>query len=249
MTQENKIGNGVFMLGDCLERMREMPTGSVDMILCDLPYGTTQNKWDAVIPFEPLWSEYWRVAKPNAAVVLTAAQPFTSALVMSQAKFFKYSWVWQKEAGTGLLNAKKQPLRDHEDALVFYRSQPTYNPQWGEGKPYKQTKGGETANYNPSGIVVTESDGRRYPKTVLKFSRDKDKSHPTQKPVALFEYLIRTYTDEGMTVLDNCAGSGTTAIAAERANRRWICIERDPEYFAKAVERVRVEVDARGFFA
>lgn len=226
------IGNGRFMLGDCLERMREIPAGSVDMILCDLPYGTTQNKWDAVIPFEPLWSEYWRVSKPNAAVVLTAAQPFTSALVMSQAKFFKYSWVWQKEAGTGLLNAKKQPLRDHEDALVFYRSQPAYNPQWGEGKPYKQTKGGETANYNPSGTVVTESDGRRCPKTVLKFSRDKDKSHPTQKPVALFEYLIRTYTDEGMTVLDNCAGSGTTAIAAERSSRRWICIERDQEYLS-----------------
>lgn len=238
---DQQFKNGTFMLGDCLERMREIPDGSVDMILCDLPYGTTQNKWDAVIPFEPLWAEYWRVAKQGAAVVLTAAQPFTSALVMSQPKNFKYSWVWQKEAGTGLLNAKKQPLRDHEDVLVFYRSQPTYNPQWGEGKPYKQTKGGETDNYNPSGIVVTESDGRRYPKTVLKFSRDKDKSHPTQKPVALFEYLIRTYTNEGMTVLDNCAGSGTTAIAAERSNRRWICIERDPEYFDKAVERVRME--------
>ena len=242
------LGSGRFMLGDCLERMRELPDASVDMILCDLPYGTTQNKWDAVIPFAPLWAEYWRVAKPNVAVVLTAAQPFTSALVMSQVERFKYSWVWQKEAGTGLLNAKKQPLRDHEDALVFYRSQPTYNPQWGQGKPYKQTKGGETSNYNPSGTVVTESDGRRYPKTVLQFSRDRDKSHPTQKPVALFEYLIRTYTDEGMTVLDNCAGSGTTAIAAGRTGRKWVCIERDETYFNKAVERVRAELETKGLF-
>lgn len=243
------IGSGRFMLGDCLERMAELPDASVDMILCDLPYGTTQNKWDSVIPFEPLWAEYWRVTRPGAAVVLTAAQPFTSALVMSQPQHFKYPWVWQKEAGTGLLNAKKQPLRDHEDVLVFYRQQVSYNPQWGEGKPYRQTKGGESENYNPSGTVVTESDGRRYPKTVLKFPRDREKSHPTQKPVALFEYLIRTYTDEGATVLDNCAGSGTTAIASERSNRRWICIERDPEYFAKAVDRVQGHIKKQGLFA
>lgn len=238
-----KIGRGEFLRGDCFEHMANIPDGSVDMILCDLPYGTTQNKWDAVIPFYDLWREHWRIAKPGAAIVLTAAQPFTSALVMSQPQHFKYSWVWKKEAGTGLLNAKKQPLRDHEDVLVFYKSQPRYNPQWGIGKPYRQTKGGETENYNPSGKVVTESDGRRYPKTVLEFSRDRNKLHPTQKPVALFEYLIRTYTDEGMTVLDNCAGSGTTAIAAENAGRNWICIERDPDYYAKATERVIKHVE------
>lgn len=246
--RDREFRSGRFLLGDCLERMRELPDASVDMILCDLPYGTTQNKWDSVIPFEPLWAEYWRVARPGAAVVLTAAQPFTSALVMSQPQHFKYSWVWQKEAGTGLLNAKKQPLRDHEDVLVFYKQQAVYNPQWGEGKPYRQAKGGETENYNASGVVVTESDGRRYPKTVLKFSRDKDKTHPTQKPVALFEYLVRTYTDEGMVVLDNCAGSGTTAIAAERTKRRWVCIERDPTYFAKACERVEQEIESKGLF-
>lgn len=224
--------------GDCLEILPTLEAGSVDMVLCDLPYGTTQNKWDSVIPLEPLWREYWRVVKPNGAVILTAAQPFTSALVMSQDRAFKYEWIWQKEAGTGLLNAKKQPLRDHESALVFYRKQCTYNPQWGDGKPYTAKKGGETANYNASGSVVTESDGRRYPKTVLKFSRDKSKSHPTQKPVALMEYLIRTYTNEGETVLDNTMGSGSTGVAARNTGRRFIGIERDPGYFAIAEQRI-----------
>lgn len=225
-------------MGDCLEVMKEIPDGSVDMVLCDLPYGTTQNKWDAIIPLDRLWTEYWRIVKPNGAVVLTAAQPFTSALVMSQHQTFKYEWIWQKEAGTGLLNAKKQPLRDHESAIVFYRKQCTYNPQWGEGKPYVAKKGGDTENYNASGCVVTESDGRRYPKTVLKFSRDKNKSHPTQKPVALMEYLIRTYTNEGETVLDNTMGSGTTGVACINTVRNFIGIERDPEYFRIASERI-----------
>lgn len=244
------IGNGTFMLGDCLERMREIPDGSVDMVLCDPPYGTTQNKWDAVIPFEPLWAEYWRAAKPNAAVVLTAQCPFDKALGASQLRYLKYEWIWEKSAATGHLNAKKQPMKAHENALVFYRAQPLYRPQMTEGKAYTQKSGRGSSNYGGQVEVVTENSGERYPRSVLQFPHDRDsRLHPTQKPVALLEYLIRTYTDEGMTVLDNCAGSGTTAIAAERSNRRWICIERDPEYFAKAFERVSNEVSSKGLFA
>lgn len=228
-------------LGDCLEVMKHIPDGSVDMVLCDLPYGTTACKWDSVIPFEPLWAQYRRVAKHNAAIVLFGAQPFTSALVMSNASEFKYCWTWRKEAGTGLLNAKRQPLRDVEDVAVFYRQQPSYNPQWGAGKPYRCRKGGETQCYQPSGTVVTESDGRRYPKTCLDFARDRNKLHPTQKPVALCEYLIKTYTNEGATVLDNCAGSGTTGVASIRTGRNAILIEKDADYFTLACKRVHAE--------
>lgn len=224
--------------GDCLELMLDLSDGSVDMVLCDLPYGTTQNKWDSIIPLDRLWAEYWRVVKLNGAVVLTAAQPFTSALVMSQIDKFKYEWIWQKEAGTGLLNAKRQPLRDHESALVFYRKQCSYNPQWGVGKPYVAAKGGETSNYNASGHVVTESDGRRYPKTVIKFQRDRGGVHPTQKPVALMEYLIRTYTNPGDTVLDNTMGSGTTGVASANSERKFIGMEMDAGYFEIAKKRV-----------
>lgn len=247
---DRQIGRGRFMLGDCLERMREIPDGSVDMILCDLPYGTTQNKWDAVIPFDPLWREYWRVAKPNAAVVLTAQCPFDKALGASQLQHLKYEWLWVKPNGTGFLNAKKQPLKNVENVLVFYRQQPTYNPQMRTGfKPYIAKQGRKSSNYgNVEPDHVTVSDGSRYPISTVEFNAEKG-IHPTQKPVALFEYLIRTYTDEGMTVLDNCAGSGTTAIAAERTGRNWICIERDETYFAKACERVAAEIEKQGLFA
>ena len=222
--------------GDCLEILPTLPAASVDLVLCDLPYGTTQNKWDTVIPLPALWAEYARVCK--GAVVLTGAQPFTARLVMSNPRDFKYAWVWRKEAGTGLLNAKRQPLRNHEDVLVFYKSQPTYNPQWLQGKPYRCKKGGETANYNPSGTVVTESDGRRYPLTVVDFQRDRDKVHPTQKPVALMEYLIRTYTNPGGVVLDNTMGSGTTGVASVNTGRGFIGMEMDPGYFQIAERRV-----------
>jgi len=170
---------------------------------------------------------------------MTAMQPFTSVLVCSNLKMFKYQWVWQKEAGTGLLNAKKQPLRDHEDVCVFYSKQPTYNPQYTEGKPYVAKKGGETSNYNPSGNVTTVSDGKRYPKTVLKFNRDRNKIHPTQKPVALMEYLIKTYTNEGETVLDFAMGSGSTGVACAKTNREFIGIEKDEGYFKIAEKRIR----------
>ena len=227
-----------LLLGDCLEQMATIPAGSVDAIITDLPYGTTACKWDAVIPFAPMWEQVRRVLKRNGAFVTTASQPFTSALVMSNVKEFKYEWVWRKEAGKGLLNAKKQPLRDHEEVVVFYRGQPTYNPQWGKGKPYRVTKGGETDVYNPSGGVVTESDGRRYPKTVIEVPRDREKVHPTQKPVALYEYLIHTYTNPGDTVLDITMGSGTTGVAARNTGRRFIGIERDPGYMAIAAARI-----------
>lgn len=224
--------------GCCLELMKSIPDGSVDMVLCDLPYGTTQNKWDSVIPLDAIWAAYKRVIKLNGAIVLTAAQPFTSALVMSNVKDFKYEWVWQKEAGTGLLNAKKQPLRDHESVLVFYEKQPTYNPQFTKGKPYVCKKGGETQNYNPSGTVTTVNEGTRCPKTVQFFQRDKHKNHPTQKPVALMEYLIRTYTNEGDVVLDNTMGSGTTGVACINTNRSFIGIEKDDKYYEIARKRI-----------
>lgn len=234
-----ELGRGKFLNGDCLELMRTIPDGSVDMVLCDLPYGTTQNKWDSVIPFDALWEQYWRVCKSNAAVVLTAAQPFTSALVMSQIQFFKYDWTWDKGQITGFLNSKKMPLRKHEDVLVFYKSLPTYNPQMTEGKPYVQKRKHGSENYGAQTESLTENKGLRYPTSILPIAHPRIAGgHPTQKPVALFEYLIRTYTNPGETVLDNTAGSGTTAIAAENAERGWICIERDPDYYAAAVGRV-----------
>lgn len=239
-----------LILGDCLERMREIPSGSVDMILCDLPYGTTQNKWDYVIPFEPLWSEYWRVIKRNGAVVLTAQSPFDKVLGCSQIKFLRYEWIWRKESGTGFLNARRAPLKDHENVLVFYRGLPTYNPQAHAGKAYKgrvSSRNLSSANYGETsnkGSEVVSYSGRM-PKTVLDFHRDRPSIHPTQKPVALMEYLIRTYTNEGETVLDNCMGSGTTGVACVRTGRNFIGIERDEGYFQIAKERINGELDAR----
>ena len=234
------IKNGRFYLGDCLEVMKEIPDGVIDMILCDLPYGTTQNKWDSVIAFDQLWLQYWRILKPSGAIVLTAAQPFTSVLVSSQIEFFKYDWVWHKEKGTGHLNAKKMPMRDKEDILVFYKEQCTYNPQFETGKPFGNKRGRNAESYGKHEAKNEENKGLRYPKQVLKFnSVGKGGFHPTQKPVSLFEYLIKTYTNEGELVLDNCAGSGTTAIAAENTGRKWVCIEQNEEYATKAVERIQ----------
>ena len=240
------IGSATLHLGDCLELMKAIPDASVDLILCDLPYGTTQNKWDALIPFDQLWACYDRIAKLNAAIVLTAAQPFTSALVMSNPRNFKYQWVWDKAQVTGFLNAKKQPLRRHEDIVVFYRSQSTYNPIFTAGKPYKIDRKHATANYGAQTSNTTESDGKRYPTSILGVPHVREAGgHPTQKPVALMEYLIRTYTNEGETVLDNCMGSGTTGVACMNTGRRFIGMERDLDdkgnslgYFAIACERI-----------
>lgn len=232
-----------------MDVMLSVPSASVDMILCDLPYGTTQNKWDSVIPFEPLWREYWRIAKPNAAVVLTAAQPFTSALVMSCPERFKYEWVWHKSMKTGQLNAKKRPLLSHEIVLVFYINQPTYHAYDNEINIRAGSKTTPTKTSNYGGIKGQEDYRRPDMKTkdsvLTGFSVGGERGlHPTQKPVALFEYLIRTYTNPGDVVMDNCIGSGTTAIAAENTGRRWIGIERDPGYFGSACERIaRVVID------
>lgn len=224
-------------LGDCLELMRAIPDGSVDMVLCDLPYGTTRNKWDSILPLDQLWRHYRRICR--GAIVLTAQSPFDKLLGASNLDMLRYEWIWRKEAGTGFLNAKRAPLKAHENVLVFYDKPPTYNPQMRQGfKPYKCRKGGETSNYNPSGLVVTESNGDRYPLTVLDFARDRLKVHPTQKPVALMEYLIRTYTNAGETVLDNCMGSGSTGVAAVNAGRNFIGFELDAAYYATATARI-----------
>lgn len=218
---------------------------SIDMILCDLPYGTTQNKWDSIIPLDLLWAQYSRISKDNAATVLTAQTPFDKILGVSNLDKLKYEWIWEKSQGTGFMNAKKMPLKSHENILVFYKNLPTYNPQMTEGKPYTTKRKGNVdtgENYGKVGIQMrtdTINNGLRYPTTSpLKFKYDKDKLHPTQKPVELFKYLIKTYTNEGDLVLDNCAGSGTTAIACENLNRRWICIEKDDNYFNVAKERI-----------
>lgn len=240
-----RFRTGEFHLGDCFEVMRGLPDSSIDMVLCDLPYGTTRNKWDSVLPLEALWREYWRVCKPKAVVVLTAVQPFTSALVMSQPRNFRHDWVWEKNKATGHLNSQRQPLRAHEDVLVFARAACSYFPQMTEGhRPANRVpRNGGSTNYG------AQSAGRayggqttRYPRSVQKFAiinnDHPDKWHPTQKPAELFEYLIRTYSTKGMTVLDNTAGSGTTAVAAIEAERGWVCIEQDQEYFEAAVGRV-----------
>ena len=245
------IGNGQFLLGDCLDLMTSIPDGSVDMVLCDLPYGTTACKWDQVIPFEPLWSHYWRVCKPNAAVVLTASQPFTSALIMSQVDRFKYCWVWNKNLPTNFANAKRRPMTAHEDIAVFCRQQPVYNPikvlskikdrkLGGSNGVRGKDKGGVYGNLTNEGTshILNEMVS---PRTTLEIDcvpRATGTLHPTQKPVALFDYLIKTYTNPGDLVLDNCAGSGTTAIAAQATGRRWLCMERDSAYYYAAVGRV-----------
>ena len=231
-----------LVLGDCLEIMPRIASGSVDLILADLPYGTTRNKWDSVIPLEEMWAEYERIIKPNGAIVLTAAQPFTSALVMSNPKLFKYEWIWSKTIGSGQLNAHKQPLRTHESVLVFYKKPPTYNPQMSEGKPYhaKRTATFEGPGYNQQSPSETVNTGTRLPKSVLEVSNPRIKDgHPTQKPMELMEYLIRTYTNEGELVLDNVVGSGTTAVAAIRTGRNFIAIEQDPHYFKIAEKRIK----------
>lgn len=234
-------------LGDCLQLMKLIPDYSVDMILCDLPYGTTQCKWDSVIDFSKLWEQYIRITKESAAIVLTAMQPFTSALIMSNPKMFKYDWVWEKGSATGFLNAKKQPLRAHESVCVFYRKQCTYNPQFTHGHERK-TATKKTVNSECYGkaIKITDYDSTdRYPRSVQFFSSDKQKVniHPTQKPLALMEYLVKTYSNEGDVVLDNCMGSGTTGAACANTGRRFIGIELDANYFAAASDRIAEAYD------
>ena len=247
--------------GDCLEVMAGLPDASVDMILCDLPYGTTACRWDTVIPFEPLWAQYRRIAKRNAAIVLTASQPFTTALIASNFAGFRYCWLWEKTRPTGFANAKLQPLRCVEDVVVFYGSRPTYNPQGlvridavkrNSVSCGGDTTRGDTAASSGKGSLRTGGaeyvqEFTNYPRQVLRIGNETKPVHPTQKPVALMEYLIRTYTNEGDVVLDNCMGSGTTGVACANTGRRFIGIERDDKYFAIASERVANA--RRGLFA
>jgi len=233
-------------LGDCLDVMQGIPDGSVDMVCTDPPYGTTNCKWDSVIPFEPMWAQLKRIVKPNGAIVLTASQPFTSALVMSNVGMFRYDLKWIKTQATGFYNANRMPLRAHEDILVFYRSLPSYNPQKTDGEPYVQKRGSASNVYQGKDLSVTVNEtGMRHPLSWQVFQRDADKVHPTQKPVALMEYLIRTYTNPSETVLDFTMGSGTTGVAAANIGRRFIGIEMDADYFAIAQARIqKAQADA-----
>ena len=231
-------------LGDCLELMPAIPDKSIDMILCDLPYGTTACEWDSVLNMVNLWAEYERVIKDNGAVVLTANNVFTFKLWASNPRLFRYKWVWQKSLKTQFLNANRKPLCQHEDILVFYRNQPTYNPQKVPGKPYSISNeassiGGKSA-YGDDALVriPTINNGSYYPSDIISIASQGSTQHPTQKPVALFEYLIKTYTNEGEIILDTCAGSGTTAIACLNSNRHFICIERDETYYKKSLDRI-----------
>ena len=225
--------------GDCLELMKEIPDESIDMVLCDLPYGTTRNKWDSVIPLNKLWKQYERIIKDNGAIVLFSQMPFSAELVHSNLKLFKYEWIWQKDNGTGFLNAKKMPLKIHENILVFYKKLPLYNPQMRTGfKPYKCKQGRHSTNYGAyEQGHITESNGERYPIDIIKFKKDNG-LHPTQKPVELLEYLIKTYTNENETVLDNCMGSGSTGVACVNTNRNFIGYELNEKYFEIAEKRI-----------
>lgn len=221
--------------------MKDIPDGSVDMILCDLPYGTTRNRWDTVIELDRLWEQYDRIIKENGAILLFAQLPFDKVLGMSHLKSLRYEWIWEKDNGTGFLNANKMPLKKTENILVFYKKAPTYNPQKTIGKPYvcKRGSGSASWNYNRSqGGYVTKNDGERFPTNLIKFNRDSEKFHPTQKPVPLLEYLIKTYTNPGEVVLDNCMGSGSTGVACVNTKRTFIGMELDKEYFDIAVRRI-----------
>ncbi len=237
-----------LMPGNCLEEMLKIPDGSVDLVLCDPPYGTTACKWDVVIPFEPMWREIWRVLKPAGACVLFGNEPFTSILGSSQISNLQYRWVWDKGHATGHLNAKKRPMKLTEDILTFYREQPVYNPQGliYAPKPMKNSdsdcqRGGDNKTSTVSGGLKKDyvQEYTNYPRDVLQFkSENGNKWHPTAKPVALLEYLIKTYTNEGETVLDFTMGSGSTGVAAMNTNRGFIGIERDDKYYDIAEKRI-----------
>lgn len=226
--------------GDCLDLMKQIPDKSIGMILCDLPYGTTQCKWGTIIPFDELWQQYERISKEDTPIILTSAQPFTSALVMSNPNLFKYEWIWKKTDSTNFLNAKHQPLRIHESVLVFYKKA-KYNAQG--LKPYnklkKDSKEITTENYGATKGAQYNQEFTNYPESVIMFDSANNTIHPTQKPVSLFRYLIRTYSNIGDIVLDNCSGSGTTAIACCEEKRDFICIEKDFKNFNNSLKRLK----------
>ena len=220
--------------GDCLEYMKEIPDGSVDMILCDLPYGMTQNKWDSYIQLDKLWEQYNRIIKTNGAIVLTSNGVFTAKLILSQPNIYKYKWVWEKSKPTNFLNAKKQPLRKHEDVCVFYKKQPVYHPQMTKGEPYDKgkRKNQQCGNYGDFESVHVASDGERYPTDIIYVKTAESEGpvlHPTQKPIELGRYMVRTYTNPGDIVLDNTFGSGSFLVAALMEGRNFIGIEKNED--------------------
>ncbi len=234
----------LLILGNCLDKMQALSSGSADMVLADPPYGITACKWDSVIPLEPMWEQLKRIVKPNGAIVMTASQPFTTTLIASNMKMFKYCWVWEKTRKTGFPNAKRQPLRNIEDVIVFYNKQAVYNPQGiiridkkvTRKKPKNDTVNAGENDGSLCGDYTQEFT--RYPNQVLRVKSEGKTVHPTQKPVALMEYLIKTYTNESETVLDFCMGSGTTGIACKNLNRSFIGIELDVTHFRTAVKRM-----------
>ena len=243
-------------LGDCFDYFKEIPDNSIDAIICDLPYSTTNSDVDKYsVDLEKLWVEYKRVIKPNRAIVLFAQQPFTTRLISSNMEMWKYNWVWEKDNATNFLNSHYQPMKITEDICVFGEGATSnspnpklfYSPQFSEGKPYTCTSGQQKSttavaahgDTSTIGGFKTENDGKRYPKNLIKFNRDKDKIHPTQKPVALLEYLVKTYTNEAEVVLDNCSGSGTLAVACHNTKRHYICMEKDENYYNLSVERIK----------
>ena len=244
-----------LMQGDCLELMKTIPDGSVDMILTDPPYGTTACKWDSVIPFEPMWAELKRIIKPNGAILLFGDEPFSSALRMSNIKIFRYDWYWEKPRGTGFLNSKKMPLKHIEKIHVFYKKLPSYFPQMTTGHKPQRPSGNDYVvpstyrNDLKQSENTTALSTTRYPRNILKFNNVNSQHgqlHPSQKPVDLLEYLIKTYTQEGETVLDFTAGSMSTAIACINTNRKGIMIEKDDHYFKVGSERVAQALRERG---
>jgi site-specific DNA-methyltransferase (adenine-specific)/modification methylase len=242
--------------------MKQIPNASVDCIICDLPYGVLNKKsegggWDRIIPFEPLWKEYLRITKPNAAIILFCQGMFTAQLMMSQPKLWKYNLIWSKQRVTGFLNANKMPLRSHEDIAVFYRKQPIYNPQMVKCAPHQRNhrKGDGSHSlkrgcYGDNKEVTTIVSDEKFPKSIICFDKEHSVNtfHPTQKPVALIQYLIRTYSNEGDTILDNCMGSGTTAIACIREKRNFIGFELNKEYYEKACKRIQLEMAQPSLF-
>ncbi|MBS1015411.1 site-specific DNA-methyltransferase [Acetobacter persici] len=249
MNNFEKVRDGYIAQGNCLDLMKNIPDGSVDMVLCDLPYGTTDCAWDSIIPYADLWSNYRRIVKPNGAIVLTATAKFTMQLAASNLTDYRYKWVWKKKNALGFLNCKRAPLRKHEDVLIFYKKQPTYNPQMTTGKPYTAIRENTTTPLFKCGRNNSVNTGTRYPTDILEFGYDKDKIHPTQKPVALGEYLIKTYTNPGEVVMDNCFGSGSFLVAAQKSGRSFIGMElnqhtpgsggKTVDYYQAAKERIQ----------
>lgn len=234
----------IFFHGDCLDVLPTLPANSVDMVLCDLPYGTTRCRWDSVIPLDLLWKEYMRIVKPNGAIVLTAQTPFDKVLGCSRLDLLRYEWIWEKTHPTGHLNAKKAPMKAHENVLVFYRQMPTYNPIKTNGHIRKTAtkRRDDTAVYGEQKFTAIPYDStERYPRSVLKIASDKQrlKLHPTQKPLALMEYMVQTYSNPGDVVLDNAMGSGTTGVACAKLGRRFVGVEKDAHFYSVAVSRIR----------